>query len=405
MKRLWTSAVVGCGALVLAACGSSGGQGGGADSVTILVSAGVSQSGTLGRNAAMTVLSVKAAAAYVNAHGGVNGKHVKVSVLDDQGDPTTAVSKLQSALQSDTKPLAWFDAGPSNVAAAVLPILTQNKVLSFNVASTPNSDDGAKFPYNFDLATSPADDAAAFCPYAKGQGYSKVAVIYGDDAYGSTLGPAIASKCKAAGLTITDVAKYDPTSLDITPQLLQLKSGHPDALLMEGYGAPVGYVLKGARKIGFDVPILGDLATAATDTVTTSPPSGLLGQPEESKLRVEVFKSTRYAPAAQQWPGLNSMIKALKAQGKIPASLVLAYTYDGVELLAQGAKSAHTSSDPAAIAKAIVGLHGKGGLNTGVFEKYYFTASDHSPQEPPSAFTFATPTKLIDGQYGAPGST
>ena len=36
---------------------------------------------------------------------------------------------------------------------------------------------------------------------------------------------------------------------------------------------------------------------------------------------------------------------------------------------------------------------------------YNFSATSHSPNEDASAFAFVQPSKLVDGQFAAPGST
>jgi branched-chain amino acid transport system substrate-binding protein len=144
------------------------------------------------------------------------------------------------------------------------------------------------------------------------------------------------------------------------------------------------------------VPILGDVAVAATDIVNTNPPKGLLGTAEEKTLKFQAFQST--VAQDNQPANLNTMIAALKAQGSVPASLVLAYDYDGVQLLAAGAKSANSVTDTAAIAKAIEGLKA-GDAKTGVFPQYFFSATSHAPNQPASSFTFATPSVLTDGQF------
>lgn len=363
-----------------------------------MVSAAISAEGTLGANSKMTVNAVKAAAAVVNKNGGFDGHPVNVTVVDDQGDPTTAVTKLQEQINNGKKPLAWLDSGPSNLAAAALPVLNQNKILSFNVGPTADSSNPSKFPLNFDLSPDSANYATAFCPYAKQQGYTKVAVLYTDDAYGDVLGPAIKDACTKSGSTVTGIEKFDPTSLDMTPQIQSIKSGNPQAVMLVGYGAEVGYVLKGFTKLGWSVPILGDVAVAATDIVTEAPPKGLLGTAEEKQLKFECFQST--VAQKNQPANLTTMIAALKQEGPVPASLVLGYDYDGVQMLAAAAKAANTVTDTAALAKAIENLK-EGDAATAVFPRYYFTSSSHAPNEPPSAFTFATPSTLTDGQFDA----
>lgn len=390
---------------VVTACGSSGSSGntagggsttGSSAPVEILVSAGVSVPGTLGQNAKTAVNAVKAAASVVNAAGGIMGHKIEVTQVDDQGDPTTAVTKLEQVISSGKKILAYFDSGPSNASAAVLPILAQNHILSFNTAPTADSSDPTKFPLNFDMSPSSLNYAIAFCPFAKSEGLTKIGILYTDDAYGDVLGPAIKASCVSDGSTVTGISKYEPTSLDMTPEIQTIQSGHPQAVVLVGYGAEVGYVLKGFHQLGWNVPILGDVAVADTSIVSVPPPAGLLGTAEEANLKFEAFQSTVVNP--NQPANLTTMITALKAQGPIPGSLITAYPYDGVQLLAAAATKAKTVTDVNAIAAAVLGLTSSQ-AKTAIFPQYYYTTSSHAPNEPASVFTFVKPSGLTDGQF------
>ncbi|HZQ83464.1 MAG TPA: ABC transporter substrate-binding protein [Acidimicrobiales bacterium] len=351
-------------------------------------------------NAQTAVAAAKAAVSYVNSHGGVLGHPVELTVVDDAGNPTTAVTKLESAINSGSKPAVFLQADASTEAAAELPILAQNKILSFNQAPTSSSGDPAKFPYNFDLSPSTANYASAFCPYVKSHGGSSVGILHGNDAYGDALGPAMAKACQDAGVKVTGTQQFELTALDMTPQLEALEAGHPSYLLLQAYGPPAGYVLQGLQKLGWNVPVLGDDSVMVSPVITSPPPSGQLGAPTEANLKCEVFQSTVYqanAPAP-----LTAMVQGMKAQGPIPAPLILAYMYDAVVLAAAGATKAGTTTDAAAIAKAI-----EAGVDapTAIFAKYNFTTTSHSPNEDASAFAFVQPSKVVDGQFGAPGST
>jgi branched-chain amino acid transport system substrate-binding protein len=411
MRRSITIAIsVAASLVILAGCGSGGssgsggktnGGGAGSGAIDIMVSAGTSVQGAEGLNSLMAVRSVKAAVAQVNSSGGIMGHKLALSVVDDKADPTTAVTELENKISSGHKPLAWLNAGPSNLSEAVLPILNQNKILSFNVGPTATSGNPSKFPLNFDMTPSSVNFGTAFCPYAKSQGNTKIAILYTDDAYGDVLGPSIKQQCVSDGSTVTGIQKFDPTALDMTPQIQALQAGNPQTLVLVGYGAPVGYILNGITKLGWSVPILGDVAVADTDVVNTAPPKGLLGTAAVQNLRFEVFASTLAKPAAQQPAALNTMIAQLTALGPLPSSLALAFEYDGVQLLKAAIDKAGSTIDATAIASALVGLSA-GDAQTGVFPQYFFKANDHSPNEPPQAFTFVSPSKLSpEGQFDA----
>lgn len=60
-------------------------------------------------------------------------------MIDDKVDPTQAVTKLQELLASGSKPVAAMNSDLSTVAEAMIPILTQNQVLSFYIGPTARS--------------------------------------------------------------------------------------------------------------------------------------------------------------------------------------------------------------------------------------------------------------------------
>jgi branched-chain amino acid transport system substrate-binding protein len=354
-------------------------------------------------NALMSENAAKAAVDAINAHGGVLGHPIELTVVNDNGDPTTAVTELESALSSSARPAVFIQGDASNTAAAVLPILTQNKILSLNQSPTATSSDPKDFPYNFDLSPSVTNYASAFCPYAKTHGGKSVGIIHGDDAYGQALSAAMVSACQSDGVTVVGDQSFPITALSMTSQLETLESSHPSFLLMQAYGPPAGYVLQDIEQLGWNVPILGDDSVSASAVLTTPPPAGLLGTAAERNLLVEAFPVMQYEPPSKQPAAVHQLITGLERLGGVPAPLFLAYTYDAVVLAAYAAEAAHTTTNVPAMANALVHMP-PGAAPTAVFPRYYFNTTSHAPNEPPSAFEFLRITKLVNGQFGGPGS-
>lgn len=102
MKVKWMTALGSCVlAFALAACGSSGsGSGGPAGSSgsksPYVIGSIVSETGPFGSSDGAGALGIKAWAAYVNRHGGINGHPVQVTVKDDQGNPSVALSDIRA---------------------------------------------------------------------------------------------------------------------------------------------------------------------------------------------------------------------------------------------------------------------------------------------------------------------
>jgi branched-chain amino acid transport system substrate-binding protein len=398
-RRLLATSAVLVGALALAACGSSGSGSAGAGASApyrVMLTGGFSTSGVLLSDAQTSLLGVKAAAKQINAQGGIDGHKIVLTVSDDAGDPTTAVTNLLNAIHSGDKPDAYFNSGPSTIAQATLPILTSNHILSFNIGPTADSSDASKFPYNFDLSPGPPDYAKAFIPVLKQDGYKTVGVIHGNDAYGTAVGADFQSAFTAAGITVTSDQSYDVTALDMTAQIQAVEATKPDALIMDGFGAPVGYMLQDLNKLGWNVPVLADNSVAVTGLVFTAQPAGFEGTNLVRNLKMQVFTSTVYSPSDS---AVNKVVSAMAAFGKITAPLILAYDYDGLPLIAAAAGYAH-STDPAVLARALTNPAAIKSAHTIVLSGYHFTASNHSPQPAPSELTFIAPSLLVNGQYG-----
>jgi branched-chain amino acid transport system substrate-binding protein len=399
-RRLLATSVVLAAALAATACGSSSSGPGGGDSSSapfrVMVTGGLSATGVLAANAETSVLAAQAGAKVINQEGGIDGRKVVVTVSNDNGDPTTAVTNLLNAIHSGNKPDLYLNSGPSTIPAATLPILTSNDILSFNMGPTVNSFVPSKFPYNFDVATGPTDSLKGFVLTMKQDGYKTVGIIHGNDAYGSVFGADAASAFQAAGFKITSNQAYDVTALSMIPQLQAIQATKPDVLVMDGYGAPVGYLLKGLQQLGWNVPILGDDSVSATSLVSTPPPTGYEGSSLVKNLKIEVNQSTVYSPSATL---VNQAVKAMTSLGKIESTLILAFNYDTLPLVAAAAKYAH-STTTAALAAALVKPAVQAAAKTAILSRYNFTVTNHSPQPSPSEWTFISPTLIVNGQYG-----
>jgi branched-chain amino acid transport system substrate-binding protein len=402
MRRLLlATSVVLAAALSAAACSSSSSTpAAGTDSSSapfrVMVTGGLSATGVLAANAETSVLAVQAGAKVINKEGGIDGRKVVVTVSNDAGDPTTAVTNLLNAIHSGNSPDLYLNSGPSTIPAATLPILTSNHILSFNMGPTADSFDPAKFPYNFDVATGPTDALKGFVLTMKDDGYKTVGIIHGNDAYGSVFGADAASAFQAAGFKITSNQAYDVTALSMIPQLQAIQATKPDVLIMDGYGAPVGYLLKGLQQLGWNVPILGDTSVSATSLVSTPPPTGYEGSSLVKNLKIEVNQSTVYSPSATL---VNQAVKAMTSLGKIESTLILAFNYDALPLVAAAAKYEH-STTTAALAAALVKPAVQAAAKTAILSRYNFTVTNHSPQPSPGEWAFISPTLIVNGQYG-----
>lgn len=365
------------------------------ETIKVVVFGGVSAEGILANNAATSITAAKASVAGVNAAGGIDGKQLEIEVVDDTGDPTVAVTKLKELLASGDKPVAVMNSGPSTVADAMIPILTQNKILSFNIGPSATSADPKANPYNFDLSPGASDYIKAFVPTMEEKGYKNVAILHGSSAYGEMFGKGSSEVFGGAGMTVTGNETYDVAALDMTAQLETLKAKNPDVLILDAYGAPLGYVLQGIEKLGWDVPIMGNSSVSATALIATEPPTGVLGTDQVKNLTMQVFNSTKYDAADT---AVNEAVKHMTEAGDIKSSLLLAYNYDAMWLVKAAAEKSG-SFEAADLAKALEDPTVVKDAGTVMLKDYGFTAEKHSPSLATSEFKFISPGPLVNGQF------
>lgn len=389
--------------MVLAGCaggggdaGADGGDGGDDGPIKIVVLGGMGAEGILADNATTAVTAALASVDAVNEMGGILDREVEITHLEDNADPTVAVTKLREFIATEGKPALVMNSGPSTITEAMLPILTQNKIVSFNIGPTAGSGDPAVNPYSFDLSASVPDYLGSFVAEMDDRGYEDVAILHGSSAYGELFGSVGETTFADAGFTITGNEGFDNAALDMTAQLSALQQGDPDVLVLDAYGAPLGYVLQSLEKLGWDVPVMGNSSVAATGLIATPAPDGVLGTDQVKNLTMQVYASTQYDEADTK---VNDAVERMLAAGDIKSSLILAYNYDSALLFKAAAEKAGGVDDPDALAAALIDPEVQKAAETAILANYAFEKDAHGPHVSPDQFAFIAPGELVNGQF------
>lgn len=400
-------------AMAVAACGTPDGSDGtisdaaasgpaAADSPYLIVQLlGQNQPGPAAINAKAAAQAAKAAVAVLNDKGGILGHKVELEIIDDGGDPTTAVTKLQARLNNGTKPNLVLPGNTSGEALPMAPILTDAGIFSVQQASATALDDPTKFPYLFKTPPIPESWAKSLAEYAKTKGATKIAMIAGKDAFGQATADATRVALKDAGLTLSGDETYTADDLDMTAQLERLKATKPDLLFMQGAGAAVGYVLESREKLGWtDVPLIADSTSAVTSLLNQKAPDGVIGTPSAKNVYVQVLAGAVEGHEGANPGALDAMIKALKAEGSITLPLNVYFAYDSIMLAAKAAQETNTVTDAAAqskwLEKLTPAVSGQWALT-----KYTFTTASHGPAVDTASVAIIPATTLVEGQYPA----
>ncbi|MGH3492150.1 MAG: ABC transporter substrate-binding protein, partial [Sciscionella sp.] len=224
---IWGAAAAISALVLTAGCGSQGGSNGDAYTIAVLTS----QTGSASQLGVGEQRGAQLAADYVNAHGGVNGKQLKLEVADDQSQPNQALQQGRNLLSKN--PVALV--GPSVVAncKAIGPLVAQKGPV--NYCLSPGIDASG-----YVWSSSAKTDALAeeTMKYWKSKGITKVALVNTTDASGTDGGRATVAAAKKAGVTITTEVTYDPSAVSATAQLQRAMASGPQALVLWSTGTP-----------------------------------------------------------------------------------------------------------------------------------------------------------------------
>jgi branched-chain amino acid transport system substrate-binding protein len=360
----------------------------------------VIDTGTTGPYAANGVSAVdglEAAANVLNAtQGGILGHKVKVEVLDNQGNPTTAAQILEQRLASGPKPDMIEPGGISSEGVVEVPIAAAAKILSIGTPNAASLDDPAKYPYEFLMAPPALLSQQSLMSYFKSMGYTKAAMIYSSDAYGASTEQATVQAAKQAGISLA-TASYSDTGLTMTSELQSLQATHPQVLYVQGFGAPTGIVLQDLYTLGWKVPTVGDLTLAATPLIAQD-----AGKPQEKGLLVQELQIAVYSSTESQ--AVKNYITEIEKFGPITGPLpITSYQYDSLMLVAQAAKQANSIAT-LAIASALEHLQQPSSPPWVTLSQYVFSPTDHAPSAPTSNWVVVPVSQLTNGQYDAPTS-
>jgi branched-chain amino acid transport system substrate-binding protein len=341
--------------------------------------------GTTGPVAPPTLAEIQAtkAAAYViNHEGGIDGHPVAVKEVNDNLDPTTALSELQQAISGSQKPNLVFAGTTSNETLAMLPTLTRNKILSMELAGSGVNDS----PYQFALPNYLPNQATGLVNAIKKQFPSakKIGIAITNDAFGTSLLQAYEPAITKAGLTYS-VQTFSDTATNVTPELQALQATNPDVLIASGYGAIGGYILQDRANLGWNIPTVGDGAEQSNDLPAMVPASAL------NNVFLIAQKLAVYEPLAKESPAFKTFWNATKLEGSTFSQSIVLYTlsYDDLMLVYLAAKQANSISTTA-IANALEHLKQPKVKPYVTWSTEGFTPTVHVEQAPASDYVLSS---------------
>lgn len=236
----------------------------------------------------------------VNAAGGVHGRTIElVGPYDEACEPSQAVSAVKR-LVSEDKVFAIFGGGCSGASLAALPTIKQSGIPTMISVSTSPKFFEEPIPNLFRAGTvSDAIQAEAITDAAiatfEPDRPAELAVA---NEYGQGAAERIANRLEDVhGVDPVASETYEIGATDFSSQLLKLRQANPDLVFLYAYHQEAGRIVRQAKNLGVDVPMIGGSATAtplfadaAGDTATgfvALQPVPVLTESDESQKMAE----------------------------------------------------------------------------------------------------------------------
>ena len=376
-----------------AAASSGSASGGGLNILDI-----AAMSGPLAEVGKDQAYGAKAAVAAINAAGGVNGKPVTLTFQDDASTGTQAVSVLDQALSSGSKPEVVFPGSTSTETVPLAPILMKYKIFTVTNSATTTLSNTANFPYLFGTIFPAEQMESMLAGELVSKGFKKVAIVGADDQLGESGTTALKSALQAKGVSVS-LELVPDTSVDATPQLEALKADNPDVLVMDNFGPSAAAVIKARTELGWSIPTYGSENVAADNLSQIATPAEIKG------IILECLAWGVIGNPAQQTTAFKTFFKAVTALngGKFTFGIEDEIVgWDNVVTAAAAANKAHSTNAAAMQAAAESLTAADAPLWVGPVPIGY-DATNHYPDFAPADWVYVPAGPTVNGSI-QPGS-
>jgi branched-chain amino acid transport system substrate-binding protein len=328
-RRYLIVSLASCGALLLAACGTSSNNSPSSPinvGITGPFSGPYADPGSAIRNAGQLAIDD------INAAGGINGRKLQAVPEDDACDAQTGVQAAQKLLNESI--VAIVGGYCSGASIPESDTLHRNGDLPFITAASSNpkfTEQGYDNVFRMvsrDDAEAPAD-VSFMKDWLKA---SKIAIMHDNTTYAKGVADSAKQAAQSTGMTVTYFDAITPGQKDYTAALEKVATTSPDVLFYTGYYPEFGLLAKEYVALNPPYKLDGDSATVdpsvikvagtalnnAGITFTTLPTSEFIHNAQNDAFTKEYQKKYGTLPgdySSYEYDGIMALAQALKNNG------------------------------------------------------------------------------------------
>jgi branched-chain amino acid transport system substrate-binding protein len=313
---------------LLGACGSpkASDSGGSDDAKTIKIGGNFELSGAVAAYGEAENEGVKLAVEEINKDGGIDGKKIEYVSKDNKSDNNEAAS-VAANLTTKDEVVAIVGPATSGATKATLPNLTKAKTPAVTPSGTDDAitvQKGKVQDYIFRSCFQDSFQGIVLAKYADENLKADKAVILGDNSsdYASGLKKAFKETYKGE---IVAEENFTAGDKDFQAMLTKIKDKDFNVIYIPGYYTEAGLIIKQAREMGIEQPIIGADGFGDEKLIETAGASNVKN----------VYYTGHFSTKAPATDKVEPFVAAFeKKYGKQPSSFN-ALAYDSVYMIKQ----------------------------------------------------------------------
>ena len=274
------------------------------------------------------VNGMKLALKEVNDKGGVNGKKVSIVVADSKSEPAEAANAMSKLVNQDKTPVVMgIFTSSSAIAAANVSESAKVPFLAIGATNpkvTLDDKTGKVKPNTFRVCFIDPFQGTVGANFVLNELKLKKAVIFVDNSsdYSKGLASFFKQAYTSKGGEIVGEEAYLQKDTDFKAVLTKIKTMNPEILYVPGYYEEVGKIIKQARELGMNLPIVGG---DGWDSPKLSEIAG--AGPLNNTFFTNHYSPDDTSPASKAF--VDAYVKAYNQKPDAPAVL----GYDGARLM------------------------------------------------------------------------
>ena len=314
------------------------------------------QSGPSAEGGQCVARGAQFAVSRINAAGGINGRQLKLVVMDGKNDPAESLAAAQRLIMQDRVPVIMGAMG-SSATLGIMPVVQRYKVPLLVETSSAAVITKQGNPFVFRIAATSEQEAEGVEPVlVKKLGFTKVALLGVNNDWGRGAAANFGKIVERQGGKVVATEYFEGDAVDFYPQLTKIKNSGANAVVLTADASLDVLVVKQMGDLQIKVPVLTTGGSDFTDGIIE-----LAGAKVCEGLRSIAFFNPGVPDKAGDPQAAKAFVQEWKAKG-YPWRRILdgARGYDGINVIAQAMRAIPGDIKADAVQKALQQVMVKG---------------------------------------------